>query len=233
MDIDALRDRLWVLLPGTLCTGAVFDGFLDAVGVPRASRRVIALRHPRIGDYTEALMAATPPDAVICGFSLGAIVAAHHADRLAAGTFLLFGLNPHADDPSKAEGRHALCRAVRISGAATALSTRLPAFNGPRADIAHATVLRMAGEAAGDIAAQTDLALHRPGALPALAGAHADVRFLTGSLDEQAPFARAQTAASVTPRGRAVRLDGLGHFALLEDPRACRDALHFEGDQRA
>lgn len=97
-------------------------------------------------------------------------------------------------------------------------------FRGPRGDVARAAILRMAEESVVKIAARTNLAPHRTGALYAPAGARADIRFLTGTLDAQALFDLARTAASVTPHGRAIRLDGVGHFALLEDPQACRNA---------
>lgn len=211
MDIHALHDRRWILLPGTLWTGAVFDGFLDALAVPRASRHVAALRHLRIKAYTEALMALT---------EVGAIVTADHADRLEADMILLFGLNPYDVDPSNADDRHALARAVLTTGSAAAPSLRLPPFRGPHPNVARAAILRMADESADDIAAQTDRALHRPGAFDILARASGHVVFLTGNLDEQAPFRPVRMAAAMTPHGRAVRLDGLGHYALPEEPRA-------------
>ena len=214
----------WILVPGTLCTGAVFDPLLDALGVPRDRRRVVPLTQPDVGDYRAALTDAAE-GAVFCGFSLGAIVLAHLADLLPASRILLFGLNPHADDPAKAAGRHALCRDVAATGGAAAMAARLPDLRGPRAGPARAAILEMAEATATDIEAQTALALGRPGALPALSRATAPILVLTGGADRQAPPALGRAAADAAPRGRFVELPGLGHYALLEDPAACAAAV--------
>lgn len=221
MATELARRHPWVLLPGTLCSGRVFDGFLDGLGVTEAARHTVALRHPRVEDYEDELTSACRPGAVVCGFSLGAIVAAHLADRLPVAAFVLFGLNPHADHPDKREGRQALARDVARQGGAGAMASRLPELAGPAPDTAQELILAMADDTAGDIAAQTDLALNRPGALPALSRTQVPVGLFTGTQDSAAPPALAEAAAQAAPRGRYVPLPGLGHYALVEDPAAC------------
>jgi len=223
-DTDDLARRPWVLLPGTLCTGAVFDGMLDVLGVPAAHRQVVALKWPFVEDYG-AVFDAMPEDAIVCGFSLGAIVAAHHADRMAAHRLVLFGVNPYADDPLKAVGRRELAQDVGAMGGAAALRARAPDLYGPAPDTARAMIHAMADADAGYIAAQTQLALTRPGALPALARAQMPVLVLTGSRDGAAPPAQGQAAATAAPCRQFYTLEGLGHFALLENPDACAAAL--------
>lgn len=225
MAIDPSDGRRWVLLPGTLCSGCVFGAFLDALGVPETARHAIVLRHPRVEDYLEELAAACVPGAVVCGFSLGAIVAAHLADRLPARAFLFFGLNPHADRPETRDTRLDLARDIARIGGAKALATRLPQLSGPAPDQARAMILDMADDTQDLIGAQTDLALSRPGALPALARAQVPAGFLTGTHDTSAPLAQAQAAAKAAPSGHLVPLPGLGHFALVEDPGACGQAV--------
>ena len=226
MATEDLRAHDWILLPGTLCTGQIFDPVLDALGVPSARRRTIALRHGAVADYVQLL---TPlcEGAVVCGFSLGAIVAAHLGDRLGAERIVLFGLNPHADDPAKAEGRRALARDVRASGGTAAMRSRLSDLRGPDPEGTRAALLAMAGAAAPDIDAQTRLALTRPGAMEALSRTPSPVLVLTGSEDTAAPPALGREAAKAAPRGAFRLLPGLGHYALLEDPglaaRAVRD----------
>lgn len=221
MATELADGRPWVLLSGTLCTGAVFGGMLDALGVPAAARHVVELRHPQVEDYARGLIAATSPDAIICGFSLGALVAAHLADRLTASRMFLFGLNPHADDPDKCEGRVALAQDVATAGAAAAIDSRLAPFAGKDPDRAKTCVLSMANETGHLIGVQTALAITRPGAISALAHAVMPVTCFTGTEDSQAPLVFAQDAANAAPCGRAVALPGLGHYALLEDPALC------------
>ncbi|WP_323765820.1 alpha/beta hydrolase [Marinovum sp.] len=225
MAIDLTDGRPWVLLPGTLCSGAVFDGVLAALGVAGAARRPLAMRHPSVEDYLPELRAACSPGAVVCGFSLGALVAAQLADRLPAGAFVLFGLNPHADDPAKRPDRQALAAEVTGQGGAAAMGGRLPPLYGSDPEGARRLILDMADKTAGDIVAQTGLALSRPDALPALSRCRAPVGLFTGTQDGVTPLALAQTAAAAAPEGRALGLAGLGHYALIEDPAACAAAV--------
>ena len=51
------------------------------------------------------------------------------------------------------------------------------------------------------------------------------VTLLTGTNDTMAPMALAHEAAQATPRGQVVPLEGLGHYALVEDPIACARAV--------
>jgi pimeloyl-ACP methyl ester carboxylesterase len=224
MAIDGLRNRDWILLPGTLCTGEVFRGFLDALDVPGSRRHAVRLCHPTIEAY-EDVLTCRARDAVVCGFSLGAIVAAHHAHRLPAHRIILFGVNPFPDDPAKAADRHDLARDVMAKGGAAALMSRLPALLGPEPDQARAAVLAMSDAAAGDIGAQTNLALSRPGAIDALSAARSPVLVLTGSEDSMTPARLGQAAAAAAPGGRFGLLSRLGHYALVEDPVACAEAV--------
>lgn len=224
MDIRELAHRPWLLLPGTLCTGAVFDGMLDEIGVPAANRQIVALDRPSVEAYA-ATFEQMPDGAIVCGFSLGAIVAAHFADRMNAAHLILFGVNPFADDPAKAKGRHDLAKDVKALGGAAALAMRTPEVFGVRPDQARALIYQMADSTADLIEAQTRLALTRPGAVPALAHARVPVLALTGTQDTSTPPDYASVAAQAAPDGEFVPLEGLGHFALLEDPQACAAAL--------
>lgn len=224
MAISGLAQRSWLLLPGTLCTGAVFDGFLDTLGVSLAHRRTVLPDRPAIEDY-RTTFETLPQGTVVCGFSLGAIVAAHHADRMDTPLLILFGLNPYADDPAKAEGRHDLARDVCAQGGAAALRARGVDVHGTQPGAVRGSIYQMADATADLIDAQTQLALTRPGALPALGRARMPVLALTGTQDAAAPPAQGRAAAQAAPHGQFHALDGLGHFALLEDPAACAAAV--------
>lgn len=224
MAIDDLLARDWVLLPGTLCTADVFGPILTELGVPEDRRRAVNLDRPAVEAYQE--LCALCEGAVVCGFSLGAIVAAHYADRMKAARCVFFGINPLPDDPTKATGRRAMAQDVIALGGAQALESRVPPLLGPRPEAARATILQMAGATSCWIEAQTDLALSRPGALLALSRAMCPIFTLTGSDDAMTPPDLGQQAAEAAPTGQFHRLDGLGHYALLEDPKICAEALH-------
>ena len=225
MGIEAFVERPWILLPGTLCTTDVFSGFLDALGVAMTLRTPITIAHPKIDDYEDVLAVTMRPGAVVCGFSLGAIVAAHYADKLDASVLLLFGLNPRPDDPSKRSGRLELEQDVISLGAARALDKHMPQLFGPAPDNVRTTILDMSVRCEPFISAQTQLALSRPGALTALRRARCPVLVISGSEDNASPIDLAREAATNTPEGRVVRLPGLGHYALIEDPQTCSTAI--------
>lgn len=225
MDIDKLRMRPWILLSGTLCTHEIFDGFLDVIGLETSYRRPIEIKHPHIDDYIAEFDRVMCPGAVVCGFSLGAMVAAHLADRLDASAMILFGLNPFSDDPTKASSRRNLAQKVRAQGGSTALRSRLPTIHGPSAVSTKELIFSMADDTAHLISVQTELALNRPGAMRVLAATSYPIRFLTGSEDTTSPFKYAQAAAEAAVNGRALCLNGLGHYALAENPKECHETL--------
>lgn len=224
MAIKDLVDSPWLLLPGTLCTSAVFDGFLDVLGVDTERRQHVQLDQPSVEDY-RATFENLRDDTIVCGFSLGAIVAAHCADRMTAQHLVLFGVNPFADDPAKAQSRRDLEADVTAHGGAAALQARTPEVYGQTPNKTRDQIYAMAAATADHITAQTDLALSRPGALPALANALIPVLSLTGSHDTSTPPAQGLAAAQSALHGQFYSLDGLGHFALLEDPSACAAAV--------
>lgn len=220
------------MIPGTLCTGAVFDGFLDAIGVPRSSRHYIDPTRPVVTDYHADFDTVTD-DMVVCGFSLGAIIAAHAADRMTPHCLFLFGLNPFADDPKNAGARRLLAQDVKAVGGAEALISRNLAVHGARQSQTRAQISKMATETSHMIDAQIQLALDRPAALNTLTKAKMPVVALTGTQDATAPLAQGQAAADAAPMGQFFALEGLGHYALIEDPTACASAvLQAETDLR-
>lgn len=224
MGTKSLSSKRWILLPGTLCTGAVFDGFLDVLGVPHPMRHHVELDRPKIEDYC-AIFENVSEDTIVCGFSLGAIIAAHFADRMAAQSIVLFGVNPYPDDPAKAQSRIDLATDVKARGGAAALRMRTSAVYGESSEKTLEAIFQMADASADGIDAQTQLALTRPGTLSTLAKARMSVLSLTGSHDSSAPPSQGLAAAQAAPNGQFHSLEGLGHFALLADPSACASAL--------
>ncbi len=211
----------WVLVPGTLCDGSVFDPLMAALDVPELQRLVLPQDLSNIEGWRTRLAGTVKPGDIVCGFSLGAIAVAHSADLLdEARALVLIALNPDADAPEKREGREGLRRAAKNGEIEHMFHAAAPAlFARPTPALIEA-VTRMAQAEARHIDAQTDLALSRPGALPALSRARLPVVFVTGADDKQAPPSLATEAALRTPRAALSVPHGLGHFCLLEDP-AC------------
>lgn len=219
-------DRQWHLLPGTLCTGAIFDDILDVLEVPHSSRRTVEISKPDVNDYLDYFENAVGQNDIIFGFSLGAIIAAHHADVLGENTtLLLFGINPMADDPHKAEGRAALCADVKTIGGRSALLKRLESQRIRMSASRFELILSMAENASHLIEAQTQLALSRPGALSRIEQCRCAVFTFTGEHDDQTPLNLATLVAKTAPYGRYYSLPNMMHYAILEDPAVCANAI--------
>lgn len=224
--MSGFAKRHWLLIPGTLCTAAIFDPLLNALGVPNKYRDVLTLDQPSIATYRERLPVRATTGTIVCGFSLGAIVTAHCADKLAhAHAIVLFGINPYADAPEKRAGRLAMRDQVAAMGARRYMKANPPPLYAGDVTAARETIAAMAVESEAHLPAQTELALNRPGAMAALEQCIVPVITLAGTKDAMTPVAQAAAAAEAAPEGRTITLEGLGHYALLEDARACADAL--------
>lgn len=217
--MDAARSARWVLLPGTLCTGAVFAPMLDALGVPAARRQVLTLDLPAVEGYGERLAAEVQGGEIVCGFSLGAIVAAHNLPALArARAVVLLALNPGPDAPGGRARREAVRDRVLAGGARDWVRESWPAMAATDVAALRARVAEMAEASAPLIAAQTELAATRPGAAAALGATPLPLVLVTGAADRQTPAGPLRPIAGAAPSAALRVVPGLGHFALLEAP---------------
>lgn len=216
----------WWLLPGTLCTAEVFEPLLGALAVSPQQCRAVRLDRPAVEDYASKL-ASVEDDDIVLGFSLGAIVAAHHLDRMRARAVVLIAADPFADTPDKSAARLDQLARISAQGPRAVMTAAWPDQVGPAAREDSAVgqqIVAMAEQTVQDLPAQTELALRRPGAEPMLASARSPVLFITGREDRAAPPDRATRAAAIGGH-ELVLVDGAGHFLPLEAPQACAEAI--------
>lgn len=223
MAIDAPR---WVLVPGTLCNGAVFHPLMQALGVAEARRVVLPQDLPDVAAWRARLVATVRPGDIVCGFSLGAIAVAHAADALPhAAALVLIALNPRPDPPDKRSGRDALRHAAQSGALKATFADAAPGLFARPTPALTTAVTRMAQAEASHIDAQTALALGRPGAIDPLQRAQVPALFVTGAEDRQAQPDLAREAAAAPAKAALRLVPGLGHFCLLEDPAAVAGAI--------
>lgn len=220
----------WVLVPGTLCTGEVFAPILDRLGVAPARRHVLMPDAPAVTDYGDRLRAAVQGGEIVCGFSLGALILSHNLPALArARALVLLAANPHPDPPENRAGRLAVRDRVLAGEGPAWVAQNWEAMSTDRGTGLRDRVAVMAAATASLIPAQTDLAASRPGAAEALRATHLPTVFVTGAEDRMTPPDMVCDIARDMPRATLAVPDGLGHFALLEDPdrvaQAIRDGL--------
>lgn len=209
----------WVLVPGTLCTPEVFAPVLKQLGVPPERQQVIEVSSPRVEDYDAPLRGAIKGGEVVCGFSLGAMILAHNLGALAkAKAVVLFALNPFPDAANRRAGREATRDRVLAGDAAGWVNEHWATMSRDTGETVKAQVINMAEAMSGNIVAQTDLALSRPGAVEQLSAAVTPLVFITGAEDSLTPPDAIQPIAKACRHAGLYVLDGLGHFALLEAP---------------
>lgn len=212
----------WIILPGTLCTRAVFDPFLDRMNVPMRDRILIPVDRATVEDYQTIFAETIHPSDIVCGFSLGAHVVAHNVHAIAkagAQAAVLLSVNPLPDPPDFAPGRKAMRDQVLAGRARDIIQNGWNSMSVDRGEKLVDTVSDMAVASADLINAQTNLALTRPGAVDVLADTELPMVFVTGSEDLKTPPDQAKKVAYAAKNGFFKGLDGLGHFALMEDPR--------------
>lgn len=220
----------WLLLPGTLCTDAVFAPVLAEpalVGIARGARPVAGFGAPDAAGAAARLLAGMRGDFALIAFSLGGFVALEMA--LAAGPRLrrmvLIGVTGRADLPVNRPVREALLHDSAAAGQGALVRERLwPGYvaAGNRDDTAlREAVSRMADDTtAEEFSAQTAIALTRRDLRAAAAGIACPVLILHGAEDAATPPDRGEELAAALPQARRAVIAGAGHFVLMERPAA-------------
>ena len=192
---------------------------LKNLGVPPGHQQVVEVSAPRVEDYDAPLRGAITGGEIVCGFSLGAMILAHNLEALTkAKAVVLLALNPFPDAAGRRASREATRDRVLAGDAAGWVKQHWDAMSSDTGDTVQAQVISMAEDMSGHIAAQTELALARPGAVEQLKATATPLVFVTGAQDNLTPPDPIRPIAETCRRGGLYVLDGLGHFALLEAP---------------
>ncbi len=216
----------WVLVPGTLCTPEVFTPILRQLDVPPDRQRFIEVSAPRVEDYDAPLRAAISGGEIVCGFSLGAMILAHNLGALAKAKAIVFlALNPFPDVAGNRASREAVRDRVLTGDASGWVEENWTVMSRDSGEAVQAQVISMAEDMSGNVDAQTELALSRPGAVEQLNSTTLPLVFVTGAQDKLTPPDPIRPIAETCRQGGLYVLDGLGHFALLEAPDRVAQAI--------
>ncbi|WP_425038659.1 alpha/beta fold hydrolase [Primorskyibacter sp. S187A] len=216
----------WVLLPGTLCSEAVFDPVMRALGVGPQNRSFVPMDAPRVSDYDARLRERVTGGEIVCGFSLGAMVAAHNLGALAnASALVLLACNPFPDPPGNRANRERVRDRILRGGAREWVAENWSAMSTSTDPAVREAVIAMAEQTRDQIPAQTELASARPGAAEALRRSTLPLVFVTGAQDRLTPGDQIRQITDTACRAHLSILDGLGHFALLEAPARVAQAI--------
>lgn len=213
-----------VLIPGLLCTGALFKAQMEVLG---ATRPVIVADHTRHGSMdalATGILAAAPPLFALGGLSMGGYVALailrqapERVTRLA-----LMDTSARADRPEQSARRRELVELGRREGVRRVQEVLLPSLLNPAhlGDAALvATVLRMAddtGQAAFE--RQQEAIIGRPDNRPLLADIRCFTLIVVGAEDQLTPVKVAEEMHAGIPGSRLEIVPGCGHLSPLEQP---------------
>jgi pimeloyl-ACP methyl ester carboxylesterase len=221
-----------LLLPGTLCTGAIFDEQATALAALAPRVEVVEFRHEQSIDEMAATAAKHIfPDsrAALVGFSMGGMVALALARRApeSIGKIALLNSNHHGDRPER--------RARRLQQLATAADDDLrdiiereylPRYLHHQKPGHRALILDMACELGMDcLRAQTRALAGRPDGSETLERLRCPTLILGSDQDSLCPPAVQIEMHGLVEHSDLVLLGDCGHFSPLERPQAVSRAL--------
>jgi pimeloyl-ACP methyl ester carboxylesterase/predicted ester cyclase len=218
-----------LLLPGTLCDARVFAPLIERL-TGRAFTHGDMYGETDMGHLADRLLRDAPHRFAIIGFSLGGIAALEIAARAPDRVQGLALLDANGRDVPTAlhAGRRAIS-AQAASHAALIVDTLWPSYVAPaRAgdEALRALIVDMAEHAPhGAAVAQTELALSRIDSRPRLSALTMPALVLAGAEDAVSPPEIQRELADGLPDVTLALIPDAGHFALLEAPDACADAV--------
>ena len=218
-----------LLLPGTQSDARVSAPLLDRL----PARAVLDDdMHGEIdmGALAERLLADAPRCFAIIGFSLGGIAALEIAARAPERVAGLALLDANGRDvPAEMHAARRATPAGAASHATLAGETLWPSYVAPARigdEALRALIIDMAERAPeGAAVRQTELALSRVDSRPRLAALTMPALVLAGAEDAVSPPDIQRELAEGLPDATLVLVTGAGHFAPLEAPDACADAV--------
>lgn len=221
-----------LLLPGTLCTSAVFDHQVKALEAAGIEVNSVEFRRERSIEEMAHAAATQIPDgkpAAVAGFSMGGMVAITLAslypekvDRLA-----LLNSNIHPERPERRDNRLKYLAMAAKTSLRQVLQEGFLANYLLHMDPRHCQlILDMADEHGLDtFEAQTTALASRPDSGPLLAGVRKHVLIVGARQDVLCPPASQMDMLHQAHDGQLVMLDDCGHFSLLEKPGEVNRAL--------
>lgn len=222
-----------VLLPGTLCTDAVFAAQAAAFRAAGHEVHVTPLGPERHVDaHADAVLAHAPERFALAGFSQGAITALailrRAPERVTRAALL--ALNPGAATDAQRETWAGWRRDAHDRDARRAIAERLrrnvaPARQDDR-DLA-AAILTMAVDTPGtSFEGQLEALASRPDAWATLADVRLPLALAVGRDDPVTPLDLHERVRDRLPEGTPLTvIEGAGHYAPLERPDAVTDWL--------
>jgi pimeloyl-ACP methyl ester carboxylesterase len=220
-----------VLVPGLLCTAALWEPQIAAVGDIAQCTVADHTRHDTMAGIARSILAAAPERFALAGLSMGGYVA-YEIVRLAperVERLALLDTGAGADTPERIAGRRELIALAEREGAVRAQLELLPVLIhtsrlGDKALVD--TILQMARDTGLEAFKREEQAIiGRPDNRPLLAGIRVPTLVLVGHDDALTPVQLAREIAGAIPGARLEIVPDCGHLSTLERPEAVGRAL--------
>lgn len=220
-----------LILPGTLCTGAMFIEQISQL--QQYCNNIAVVQFTTENSLSEmankVITAAEGNPCAIIGFSMGGIVALEvaktHPQLIAK--LALVNSNCHADLPERKAARSAQIQQA-ISGQLVELiiNTFLPNYFYEHKNTHEQLILDMATTLGADCFTAQAMALEdRPDSMSVLQSLKSDILIIGGKQDKICPAEHQQMMHDNLPRSRLALLDQCGHFSPLEQTESVSNLL--------
>lgn len=221
-----------LLLPGLLCTDAVFAPQIAALAGVADCRVADLTRDDTIPGMARRALAAMPSGRfALAGFSMGGYVALEMMRQAPAriSRLALMATSPRVDTPERARERERFIALARGDGFRPITAAMIPFLVHPDrvGDAALVAVVREMGERVGAAAyvRQQTAMLARADSEPHLGAIRCPTLVLCGAQDRRATPEVHEAMARAIPGARLVIVPDCGHMATLERPDAVNAAL--------
>ena len=220
-----------VLVPGLLCSPALFAPQTAAFGRERTVQVADHTRSDRLESIARDILAAAPPRFALAGLSIGGYIAMaiQRAAPDRVSRLALLDTSARPDVPERTADRRRLMEIARTEGVRKVQGMLIPRLIHPdrlEEDTLVATVLQMADDTGLEaFLRQQEAIIARPDARPSLAAVRCPALVLVGADDLQTPPDIAAEIAAAIPGARLVVVPHCGHLSTLERPEAVNAAL--------
>jgi pimeloyl-ACP methyl ester carboxylesterase len=221
-----------LLLPGTLCTGAIFDHQTRTLEALAPAVEVVQFRNESsIEEMVATVVRRIPPGepAAIAGFSMGGMVALALARRAPEriAKLALINSNHHGDRPERRTRRLDQLSAATESDLPGLIERDyLPRYLHRQQPEHRALILEMARELGIEcFRSQTTALASRADASQILQSIGCPTLFIGSNEDPLCPPAVQREMHGMVAQSKLLMLTDCGHFSTLERPRAVSQAL--------
>lgn len=221
-----------IFLPGLAADAAMWTAQCAAVPATwRATVSDVHFRHATLPDMATALLAENEGDLVLCGASMGGMLAMETARQAPARIcgLALLGTSARPETPQMHALRESAIALFEQGRVREVLEPNVPlAFHPDQAADAalvqaYFDLVMRAG--AGQLIRQNRAVMARPDARLHLPQLRCPVLVMCGDADQLAPPECSQEIAALVPHARLVMVPRCGHMLTMEKPEAVNAAL--------